>query len=121
MARQLLIEKTLFFTTTCNDCLETHIEYTWAKARAWLFEHRKRCQAFQLYYKSISKGRGRTGEFVICPVCHEGRYLQLKYIITSKQLNAEHPELIGIHRICRMKVIKPALKMNLIERRSDGV
>src|SRR3990167_10643643 len=105
MARQLLIAKTLFFTVTCNDCLETHKEYTWRKASAWLPEHRKGCQAYQLYYSSTLKGGSKTGEFVICPVCHKGRYLERTYVKISKRLNKEHPERIGLHRICRMKIV----------------
>ena len=118
MGRPILIERIQIFKVTCNDCGEAHEGESWKGVRYWLPKHRKQCLAYQSYYKTAPKGGGgKRGKVVVCPICGEGRYLTLPVINTSEQRNARNPELIGIHRICRMKFVKPALSGARIEGR----
>ena len=93
------------FRIACPDCKEQHETTSWLLARDWLIQHRKSCPLFR-----IRRGEPKPGRMVACPICGESRYLRNQYIKQSERLNADHPELIGIHRSCRMRVIKPALK-----------
>ena len=119
MARPILIERYQVFKITCNDCGEVHEEKSWLKAKRWLPIHRRHCSLYQTFFASSMAGRGRHGEMAECPVCLKSRYLEPAILRTSRERNTNHPELIGIHRTCRMKIIKPARKIYIDRRRIE--
>lgn len=99
------------FIVSCPDCGETCTASTWRDARSWVPKHRKTCPTYQAFLKSVKIGRPKTErQAITCPVCQESRYMSQGHIKQSIKRNLAHPERFGMHRSCRMKVVKPALK-----------
>lgn len=108
------------FRISCPDCGEVHEDATWRGARSWLPRHRKAnklCGELHLppsATKRLDVPRSKRGhiiygEVVACPICFEERLITSDQLHTSRKRNASHPELVGVHRSCRMRVVKPAL------------
>ena len=94
---------------SCDSCLGTFIEAglkrkdveKMAREDGWLISRRVTCPDC----KPIKE----IGQMIPCPVCEVARYLKPSKLKISKERNP--PELVGIHRKCRMRTIKPARKL----------
>ena len=99
------IRKVLTFQIECPDCHEVHEDTTWRQSRSWLPKHRLQCFLYMLRHNN----RKRALSNATCIICGKSRHLMPSTLEVSRKRNALNPEYVGVHRVCRMRFIKPAL------------